>query len=183
MNIVPREIVSTEVASRIEIHIIRVELFVQAELHVTVISSNGNTICSQMVNITGDDYKAWSSDDLYLYTYVANKLGYTIAPTTAPSPIAEPTPAPIAEPTPAPVAEPTPAPVAEPTPSPVAEPTPAPVAEPTPSPIAEPTPAPVAEPTPAPIAEPTPSPIAEPTPAPIAEPTNEVIDTTASTNE
>ena len=167
MNIVPREIVSTEVASRIEIHIIRVELFVQVDLHVTVISSNGNTICSQMVNITGDDYKAWSSDDSYLYKYVANKLGYTIAPTTAPR--IAPTTAP--------------SPIAEPTPAPVAEPTPAPVAEPTPDPVAEPTLAPVAEPTPAPIAEPTPAPVAEPTPAPVAEPTNEVIDTTASTNE
>jgi hypothetical protein len=101
MNIVPHEIVSTEVATRINIRVMRVELFVQVDLQVTVISSNGKPIRSQLVNLTGDDYKAWSNDDSYLYTYVANKLGYTIAPAPAPAP------APIAEPTPAPVAEPT----------------------------------------------------------------------------
>ena len=87
MNIVPHEIVSTEVATRIDIRVMRVELFVQVDLQVTVISSNGKPIRSQLVNLTGDDYKAWSNDDLYLYTYVANKLGYTIAP----APVAEPT--------------------------------------------------------------------------------------------
>jgi len=39
---------------------------------------------SQSLTLKGDDYKAWSNDDSYLYTYVANKLGYTVAPTPAP---------------------------------------------------------------------------------------------------
>ena len=105
MNIVPKEIVSTEVASRIDIRVIRLELYSHAYLHVTVLSSDGRTIHSQPLTLQGDDYKAWSSDDSYLYTYATKKLGYTVAPATAP--VAEPTPAPVAEPTPAPVAEPT----------------------------------------------------------------------------
>ena len=84
MNIVPHEVVSTEVASRIDIRVIRLELFTRVDLHVTVLSSNGKTINSQSLTLKGDDYKAWSNDDSYLYTYVANKLGYTVAPTPAP---------------------------------------------------------------------------------------------------
>ena len=109
----------------------RLELFKQADLHVTVLSSDGRIIHSQPLTLQGDDYKAWSSDDSYLYKYVANKLGYTVAPTpvaaSAPTPVAAS--APVAEPTPAPA----PAPVAEPTPTPA----PAPVAEPTPTPTNE----------------------------------------------
>ena len=145
MNIVPKEIVRTEVASRVDVQVMRLELFKQADLHVTVLSSDGRIIHSQPLTLQGDDYKAWSSDDSYLYKYVANKLGYTVAPASAPTPVAAS--APVAEPTPAPAAEPTPAPVAEPSPAPVAEPSPAPVAEPTPAP------APVAEPTPTPTNE------------------------------
>ena len=89
MNIVPKEIVSTEVASRIDIRVMRLELYSHADLQVTVLSSNKKPIHSQLVSLKGDDYKAWSSDDSYLYTYVANKLGYTVAPATAP--VAEPT--------------------------------------------------------------------------------------------
>ena len=105
MNIVPKEIVSTEVASRIDIRVIRLELYSHAYLHVTVLSSDGRTIHSQPLTLQGDDYKAWSNDDSYLYKYVANKLGYTLAPATAP--VAESTPAPVTGSTPAPVTEPT----------------------------------------------------------------------------
>jgi len=107
MNIVPKEIVSTEVASRIDIRVMRLELYSHADLHVSVLSSDGRTIHSQPLTLQGSDYKAWSSDDSYLYKYVANKLGYTVAPASAPTPVAEPTPPPVAEPTPPPVAEPT----------------------------------------------------------------------------
>ena len=113
MNIVPKEIVRTEVASRVDVQVMRLELFKQADLHVTVLSSDGRIIHSQPLTLQGDDYKAWSSDDSYLYKYVANKLGYTVAPASAPTPVAAS--APVAEPTPAP------APVAEPTPAPTNE--------------------------------------------------------------
>ena len=133
MNIIPKEIISSEVASRIEIRVMRIELFSFADLYVNVLTSDGRAIRSQRLTLEGDDYKAWSSDDSYLYTYATKKLGYTVAP--APAHVADPAP----EPTPAPVAEPTPAPAPEPTPAPAPEPTPAPVAEPTPAPVAEPT--------------------------------------------
>jgi hypothetical protein len=84
MNIVPHEVVSTEVASRIDIRIMQLELFTRVDLHVTVLSSNGKIITSQCLTLKDDDYKSWSSDDSYLYTYVANKLGYTVAPAPAP---------------------------------------------------------------------------------------------------
>ena len=71
MNIVPQEIVSTEVVSSFDIRVSRLELFIEVYLLVTIISSNGKPIGSpQLVILKGDDYKAWSNDDLYLYTYV-----------------------------------------------------------------------------------------------------------------
>jgi hypothetical protein len=80
MNIVPQEIITTEVANRIDIRVSRLELFVQVDLFVTIKSSSGKMISSKSISLKGDDYKAWSNDDSYLYTYVAKKLGYTIAP-------------------------------------------------------------------------------------------------------
>jgi hypothetical protein len=80
MNIVPQEIITTEVANSIDIRVTRLELFAQVDLFVTVKSSSGKMISSKSISLKGDDYKAWSNDDSYLYTYVAKTLGYTIAP-------------------------------------------------------------------------------------------------------
>jgi len=59
------------------------------------------------INLTGDAYAAWGTDDDYLYTYTAQQLGLTIVeivPDAPPAP--EPTPEPALVEEPAPVEEP-----------------------------------------------------------------------------
>jgi hypothetical protein len=58
------------------------------------------------INLTGDAYAAWGTDDDYLYTYTAQQLGLTIVEIVPDAPPAPPAP----EPTPEPVVE-EPAPV------------------------------------------------------------------------
>jgi hypothetical protein len=55
------------------------------------------------VNLTGDAYAAWGTDDDYLYTYTAAQLGLTIVeivPDAPPAPEPTPEPAPAEEPAP-----------------------------------------------------------------------------------
>lgn len=62
------------------------------------------------INLTGDAYAAWGTDDDYLYTYTATALGLTIVEIV---PDAPPVP-PAAEPTPEPAPVDAPATVEEP---------------------------------------------------------------------
>jgi hypothetical protein len=77
---------------------------------------NGATLTTGTINLTGDAYAAWGTDDDYLYTYTAQQLGLTIveivpdAPPAPPSPPVADEPAPVVE-EPAPVDAPA-APVA-----------------------------------------------------------------------
>jgi len=53
------------------------------------------------INLTGDAYAAWGTDDDYLYTYTATALGLTIVeivPDAPPAPEPTPEPAPTEEP-------------------------------------------------------------------------------------
>jgi hypothetical protein len=53
------------------------------------------------INLTGDAYAAWGTDDDYLYTYTAAQLGLTIVeivPDAPPAPEPTPEPAPVEEP-------------------------------------------------------------------------------------
>jgi hypothetical protein len=65
------------------------------------------------INLTGDAYSQWGTDDDYLYTYTATALGLTIVEIVPDAPPAPPAPEPTLEPVadePAPVVE-EPAPV------------------------------------------------------------------------
>lgn len=50
------------------------------------------------INLTGDAYAAWGSDDDYLYTYTATALGLTIVEIVPDAPPAPPAPEPTPEP-------------------------------------------------------------------------------------
>lgn len=56
------------------------------------------------INLTGDAYAAWGTDDDYLYTYTATALGLTIVEIVPDAPPAPPASEPTSEP--APVEEP-----------------------------------------------------------------------------
>ena len=68
-------------------------------------SAERGNLTTGTINLTGDAYAAWGTDDAYLYTYTAAQLGLTIVEIV---PDAPPAPAPTPEPTPepAPVEEP-----------------------------------------------------------------------------
>ena len=53
------------------------------------------------INLTGDAYAAWGTDDDYLYTYTAAQLGLTIVEIVPDAPPAPPAPEPTPEPAPA----------------------------------------------------------------------------------
>jgi hypothetical protein len=82
MEITPVEIVTTDIITRIKVDVIRVEIFTSASIYVSLTTDTGKQVKSQCLELTGDDYKNWSNDDNYLYTYAANKMGYTIQPQT-----------------------------------------------------------------------------------------------------
>ena len=60
-------------------------------------------LASGTINLTGDAYSQWGTDDEYLYTYTATALGLTIVeivPDAPPAPEPTPEPAPTEEPAP-----------------------------------------------------------------------------------
>jgi hypothetical protein len=116
INILPVEKVKTTVITKLNVSVIRFELFIGATLHVSLESSDGERLDSQILEITGDDYKRWSNDDLYVYSWTAEKLGLQLNPIVAAAPapaieevVTDSTP----EPTPPPASAPAPAPAPE----------------------------------------------------------------------
>jgi len=82
MEISPAEIVTTDVVIKINVDVIKLEIFKSVTLYVSLTTNTGKQVNGQSMDLSGDDYKNWSNDDNYLYTYAAGKLGYTIQPTT-----------------------------------------------------------------------------------------------------
>jgi hypothetical protein len=85
VQLTPVEIVTTNTVSGIKIRIVRIEIFQSATLMVEILNQNGNAIKHEMIEINGADYNNWSDDDNYLYKFAANKLGYNLITTVAPT--------------------------------------------------------------------------------------------------
>ena len=83
VNILPVEKVKTTVITKLIVSVIRFELFTGATLHVCLESSGGERLDSQILEINGDDYKNWANNDLYVYSWVAGKLGLQLEPLVA----------------------------------------------------------------------------------------------------
>lgn len=69
---------------------------------------NGSPRASGNINLTGDAYTAWGSNDDYLYTYTAQQLGLTIVEIVPDAPAVVAPPAPDMSAPPAPVDAPAP---------------------------------------------------------------------------
>ena len=85
MDLTPISIVTTDIVSKININVMRVELFTSATLYVSLTTDTGKAIKSEVIEISGDDYKNWANDDSFLYSFAALKLGYTVQTTTTTS--------------------------------------------------------------------------------------------------
>ena len=90
LNIVPVEKVKTTVVTKLNVSVIRFELFTGATLHVSLESSTGERVDSQILEINGDDYKNWSNDDVFIYSWVAGKLGFQLELLDTPAPAPAP---------------------------------------------------------------------------------------------
>ena len=78
VNIKPFEQVKTTLITSVDVSVMRIELFKGAMFHVSLMDSNGGTVDSKVVEITGDDYKKWGGDDDFIYQYIAKQLGFSM---------------------------------------------------------------------------------------------------------
>ena len=140
----PSTEITTRVITSFTVNVMRLELFQSVTVNAMLYGADGNFIEVKTLTLSGQDYLDWNNNDKYLINKVAEKLGFTIAPTPpVPEPVVPnsvvptllvvpnsvvpnsvvpnsvvPTPEPVTEPV-----VPTPEPVTEPTPEPVTEPT------------------------------------------------------------
>jgi hypothetical protein len=74
----PYEYVTTSIAISMSIKIIQFVLFTSVTVHAILYDANGVIVLSTNIDITGDDYLAWSNNDSYIYEYVTKKLGVNL---------------------------------------------------------------------------------------------------------
>jgi hypothetical protein len=68
-----------KIISRVEIHIINIELFKSVHVVATLYDEANRIIENKHFYIDGDDYANWSSDDSYLVNLVLNRLGLSLS--------------------------------------------------------------------------------------------------------
>ena len=123
----PSTEITTRVITSFTVNVMRLELFQSVTVNAMLYGADGNFIEVKTLTLSGQDYLDWNNNDQYLINKVAEKLGFTIAPTppVVPDPVVPnsivpsllvvpnsvvPTPEPVTEPvvpTPEPVTEPT----------------------------------------------------------------------------
>ena len=82
------DIVTTNTATSFKVEIIRLNLFVSADIRISLFSENNNIIRCDYLTLSGDSYNNWSNNDEYIITYVANYYGFILKPNTSSSVVA-----------------------------------------------------------------------------------------------
>ncbi len=105
----PLEIVTVQHKHSFSVNIIDVRIFESVMLSVDFFDESGNCVERTRLQLIGDDYSNWGTDDNYLVNYVTQKYGMTVKPPVAPvtdpdAPVTEPD-APVTDPD-APVTDP-----------------------------------------------------------------------------
>jgi len=77
---VTQEVTTVKTSNKIAISIVRVDLFNKATLQVQFIGADNQNVKLQILEMSGDDYTAWGTDDQYVVTWTLNKLG--LSPST-----------------------------------------------------------------------------------------------------
>ena len=80
VDITTKEFVTVETSNKIAIYVLNIELFNKATIHVHFLNADDRNIHLEVLEMTGDDYSAWGTDDQYVVTWTLNKLG--LSPTT-----------------------------------------------------------------------------------------------------
>ena len=67
-----------KIVSQIQIYQIKLNLAKNAEFYIGLLDKSNGVIEYQNVQITGEDYSKWGSDDSYVINLVLKKLGATL---------------------------------------------------------------------------------------------------------
>jgi hypothetical protein len=70
----------TNVITSFNVNVTNVQLFVSANISVNLYSADPRLINTVDLPLVGEDYENWANDDQYIIDYVAEKLGFVIAP-------------------------------------------------------------------------------------------------------
>jgi hypothetical protein len=75
---------TTKVITSFTVNVMRLELFQSVTVNAMLYGENGNFQEVKTLTLSGQDYLDWNNNDQYLIDKVAEKLGFTIAPTPDP---------------------------------------------------------------------------------------------------
>jgi hypothetical protein len=75
INVVPQPQTTVKTVTSFSINVVNFVLFQSVTLNVMLFDENKNFISVQIIDITGEDYTKWGSNDDYIINYVAQKLG------------------------------------------------------------------------------------------------------------
>jgi hypothetical protein len=76
-NILPFDLVKTNTIVKIVIWTNSLTLGVSASFRIDSIDNNGTLVKVDNVDISGEEYNGWGSDDNYIVALICSKLGYT----------------------------------------------------------------------------------------------------------
>jgi hypothetical protein len=77
----------TNVITSFNVNVTNVQLFVSANISVNLYTADPRLIQTVDLPLVGEDYENWANDDQYIIDYVAEKLGFVIAPEPPEPPI------------------------------------------------------------------------------------------------
>jgi hypothetical protein len=72
------DIVTTNTATAFTVEVNKLTLFSSVDLRIMLFDESGNLIRCDYLTLKDDDYKKWTNDDEYIFTYIANYYGYTL---------------------------------------------------------------------------------------------------------
>lgn len=76
------ELVSVKTIKSFTVYVTNINLFANATLNVRLFDSNNIAVSAFPMILSGTDYTNWGGDDMYIYQYVADKMGYTLLTST-----------------------------------------------------------------------------------------------------
>ena len=86
----PCNVVTTKTIASFKIDRIEISLFKSAIITIVLLDAANSIIDVKFVNITGDDYSKWSTDDSYVIDFIKQKMGFCGLETPVPEPEPEP---------------------------------------------------------------------------------------------
>jgi len=77
-NIQPTTQTTSITITSFRVEVRELTLFTSAKLRVALCNEEGNEISCAFIDMFGNDYSRWSSNDEYVYQFVAEQLGFTL---------------------------------------------------------------------------------------------------------